>query len=636
MSNFLGGWPYVSALGLSVASSGSFTIPTTPATSEATKVPYLPNLATGASGIDPYRGWVPAVLEGLAYFANGYDQPWSFNPESPSTNRNLGVAAPTTFTVADASGGSTFPSGTVVRYKLVFGNSSTGKKSAPQTSVLASGLLVTFVSHTMAATKDTKIDWTDPGGELDKAYIYRALDGSDTFHLVATVNASTATYTDSSSDATIRQNDPIVERFRLTLPPVFDGLASHLNRLWGWEPDGTVLYFSQTARADGERVQEDFPDANFLPVGPEDGLGPIRAFLPHFDAGFVFKRRGCYEVQGTDGSNFVLRRVFSDRGACNPRCVAARDGIVFLLDERGLYFWTPGSEPVVAAAQPGSDYSPIQPVWDRLNLSVSRKFRVRVVPSEQIVVCWVALDFEPVPNTRIVFDYGRNRFVSIDTMVWATDDGTLEDAQGALHDVRLDDLGYLWEEDYAQSEGVYAGSNTATVTGGSTSQITASGASFDTTIAGPRGAPMERYSSAGVVLDQNRVYSNTGTELVPYFYSGESVAAGQSVAVGVIPAVVTLPKMTFGLPDRQKQVTKVAVTHGNGVSGNLKIETAVDEEDFENVLPEFSLVSKVQNISPTRNFGFTWQIQFSQRYANLGFSLRSVTPYWTEHMERSL
>ena len=613
----------------------SFTIPTTPATSTASKVPLNPNFTAGPTGKEPYRLRSHAVLEGLAYYANGYDQPWSFNPAVPSAAYSLGAAAPTTFVVADDTGGTSFPAGTVLRYKLVFGNSTTGKKTCPQTSTV-DGETVTFVQHTMAGTKDAKVTWTDPGGEFNKAYIYRALQDSDTFHLVATVTAATATYTDSTSDTTLRGNDIIVERYRLTLPPIFDGLASHLNRLWGWEPDGSIVYFSQAARADGERVQEDFPDANFLPVGPEDGLGPIRAILPHYDSAFVFKRRGCYEVSGYSAGTFQMRRVFSDRGGMNHRCVAARDGIVFILDERGLYFWTPGSEPIVAAAPAGSDYSPMQPIWDRMNLSAWSTFSVTVIPSQQIVVCKVALDYEPIPNVRIVFDYARNRFVSVDTLVWGGLSGVLEDAQGVTHDVSGDDFGYLWEDAYAQSEGVYSGDNTGAVTGSTGMAINASAAAFATSITGPKGAPMERYSSAGVVLDQNRVYTGTSTSITPYYYSTEAVAAGQSVAVGVIPAVITLPQLTMDRPEMVKSYNRIALTHGSGVSGSLKVETAVNEDGFSNVLPEPSLSSRVQSIAAPRNFGFTWTLQISQRYANLGFSIRSVTLWWSEYRERSL
>ena len=635
MTNFIGGWPNTSLLSLVTTTGSGFTIPTVPSSSTATKIALSPNWTTGPSGKDKYRQPSRATLDGLTYYANGYDAPFSFNPSAPSAFRDLGGAKPSTFAVSDAAGGSTFPAGTVLRYKLVFGNSSTGKKTAPQTSVI-DGETVTYVEHTMANTRDVTITWTDPGGEYDKAYLYRALQDDDGFHYLATVTASTATYTDSSADASIRGNDLIVERFRLTAPPTFEGLFSHLNKLWGWTRDSSILYFSQTARADGERVQEDFPDANYLAIGPEDGLGGIRAGFPHYDSVYVFKRRGCYEVQGSSIETFSVRRVYSDRGALNPNCLAAQEGVVFILDDDGLYFWTPGAEPVVAGAETGRTESPLRPVWDRMNLAARNLFSIHARPSTRTIECYVALDFEPTPNVRIVYDYAANRFVSIDTLVETTAAGTLEDIGGALHDVRADDLGWLWENDYNQSQGVASGDVTGTVTSGSASSVTCSSAAFGTTaLTGPAGAPFERYSSAGVVLDQNRAYTNTATALTPLYYSTADVTAGDTVALGVIPAVLTLPKMFFDT-QKAKEVQQVVISHDNGVSGSIKIETATNENSYARKSPEPSLSSRVQSTVPCRDFGFTWSLQISQRYANLGFSLRGVWVYYREGLDRTL
>lgn len=617
------------------AGSGSFTIPTVPTSSTAVKVALNPNWTSGPTGKDPYRQWSRTVLDGLAYYANGYDQPWSFNPAAPSAFRDLGGASPTTFAVTDAAGGSAHAAGTVLRYKLVFGNSTTGKKTAPQTSTI-SGELVTYVQYTMAATRDSYITWTDPGGEYDKAYIYRALQDDDGFHFVASVTASTAAYTDAKSDTTIRSEDLIVERYRLTAPPIFEAVASHLNKLWGWTSESSLLKFSQTARADSERVQEDFPDENFIPIGPEDGLGGIRAMLPHYSSAFLFKRRGCYELAGSSLATFESRRVYSDRGVLHHTCMAAQEGVVFLLDEDGLYLWTPGAEPVVAGAKPGVSESPIRSIWDRMNLAARKKFSVHVRPELRVVECYVALDSEPVPNTRVVYDYVANQFVSIDTLVWATCAGTLEDAQGTPHSVRVDDLGWLWENDYNQSEGVASGDVTGTVTSGSATLLTCSAAAFAATaLAGPTGAPFERYSSAGVVLDQNRAYTASGTELTPLYYSSESVSAGNTVAVGVIPAVFTLPKLTWNDP-RRKDVQQVIFGHDNGVSGSFKVETAVDEGSYAAKTPEPSLSSRVQSIVTCYDHAATWSLQVSQRYANLGFSFRAAWIYYRLGLDRSV
>ncbi len=176
-------------------------------------VPYNPNFSAGPTGLDETRPWITAVADGTFVLANGWDycRYW----DEGSNFYFLGANAPTTFAVADAAGGTTFPIGTVLVYYLVFYNSTLGKETAPQ---LTSGQY--GVTHTMAATKDATITWTDPGGEYDKVRIYRRLQNSDNFRLVATVTASTATYTDSISDAAISAT-VYVWTYRTTLPPIF-------------------------------------------------------------------------------------------------------------------------------------------------------------------------------------------------------------------------------------------------------------------------------------------------------------------------------------------------------------------------------------------------------------------------------
>ena len=191
------------------------------------------------------------------------------------------------------------------------------------------------------------------------------------------------------------------------------------------------------------------------------------------------------------------------------------------------------------------------------------------------------------------------------------------------HLIRGCDLGYLWEEEYAESQGVFAGDGTGTLTAATVSLLTDSAASFDTTTAsGAPGVPMERYDSAGALLDLNRVFSATGTALTTYLYPDDTPAAGDTVAVGVIPAIARTPRMTFNTPE-EKWLKDVIVEHDNGVSGDLRVDVAKDEDAYA-LEREFDLTTNIWTLVATKKRGWTFGVQVSQRYANLGFTVRGV------------
>lgn len=625
-------------LSLPTTGAGTFTIATTPTQSTATLVPLAPNWTSGPTTVNrlgttvrlcPYRPRFRTVLDGLVYYANGRDQAFRWDPANPSSYYDLGAAAATGFTIADAAAGTTFPAGTVLDYKLVFYNEAIGKETAPQTSTV-SDETVTFVRYTMAGTKDAKIDWTDPGGEFTKVKIYRRLQSTNTFHFVAEVAAATATYTDSLADSAIRADPVIQERYRTTLPPIAAGIGAHLNKLWIWEKGGTTLYHSQYADPLGALLQEDFPPGNFVQVNPEDACGELRAFYAHDKSAWAFKERACYEIEGDDSDLFAPRRIYRDRGALSPNCVTAKDDILYILDERGLYACVPGGQPQMLGLREKQTQSPMQPIWDRMNLGAASFFTVRYDHRAQLIIATIAIDYEPVPNIRVVYDIGNNRYIGYDTLVWPTADGWLEDAFGGLHDVFADDRGVLWEQNYAESEGVFAGDNTKALTSATVFVLTASAAAFDTNLVdGTLGVPLRRYTSAGAVADENRVEAASSTALTTYYFAPTAYASGDSVAIGVIPWVVALPKLWFSSP-RKKEIGDVEILYETESAGRLKIETSRNEGSFAQKLDrsgaEFSLTSGDRKLWPIYDNGcYLWQLQLSQDYANWGVSIRSIT-----------
>jgi hypothetical protein len=261
-----------------------------------------------------------------------------------------------------------------------------------------------------------------------------------------------------------------------------------------------------------------------------------------------------------------------------------------------------------------------------MNLGVADSFFAVLDRKNGLVHFHIALDYEPITNYVAIYDYRRDRWLT-DPCVWGTAGGFLEDGAGLIHRCRIDDFGLLWREDAGNSDGVYAGSTTATLTGTPTVLAwPASAAAFNTTTAtGAPGAPLERYSAAGAVLDQNRVYAASSTVLTLYYYSSATVTdAADTVAIGVIPGVFRIPQLTLDTA-RDKTVQQVVLGHGSGVSGAIKVETARNDGAYAAAAVEPSLSSAVQSVVPVRdNACRTWSLQVSQRYANLGFSIRYI------------
>ena len=593
--------------------------PDVPTEVVATKVPLAPNFTAGATGLDPYRPWSLVTLDGLVYLANGWDQPKRW--DEGSNFYDIGSTAPTTFAIALVAGSGTFANGTAHTYYLVFRNNNTGKETAPQQTAGVPGVSST---NNAGAGRDFRITWTDPGGEWTHARIYRRLQNSDTYKLVATVAAATATYDDTTTDANLTTAEGYVRTYRATLPPIFRGLAAYQARLVGWL--GNALYPFQAVRIDDELRAEDLPDDNIYPVGAEDGTGDITAVLPHYGSATVFKRRAAFEWTGSDQATWAFRPLNRDRGALNPRCIVELEGAALVLDERGIYWHTPAGEPVVAGARTDTKESPLQPTWQRMNLSAADSFFAVHDKANRLVLFYVALDYEPLPNVAVVFDYGANRFVGIDTACWGTAAGYMEDTGGTQHFVRGCDLGYLWEDDYGAAQGVFAGSGRATpvtLTTATNSVLTASAASFDTTTAdGVVGAPLERYSSAGVLLDLNRCVSASSTALTTYLCPLDTPAVGNLVAVGVIPAVAQTPRMTLRTPEK-KWIRGLIVEHDEETDGDLRVDTATNGDAFA-LSREIDLSAGIRTPCRASNRGWTFALQVSQRYAGLGFAVRGV------------
>lgn len=601
--------PLLLASAPSGGGGGGFTIPTPPTPTAGSSATYNPNLLTGPTGKDRTRPWIGTVIDGVQCWANGHDQPWYYSP-TDNAFYDLGSVVPTGNSAAVSGASGWLANGDTATYYVVGYNSTLGKETAPQTVT---------VTNSSGGTRDVTLTLSDPGGEFDKNRIYRRLGSSDNFKLVVEQAAATSSYVDSSADSAILNNTAYIARYRETKPPIFEGIVEYAERLWGWVESDPVAYYGQITRTDGVWVQDDFPSGNILPIGMNDTLGGVVVAYPLDSALYFFKRRGCYELTGEDASTFVLTRRFADRGCIAPRTLLEVEGLLVFLDERGLALWAPGADqPVIAGASEGSRESPLAPLWKRLNLDARKKFWAQHNEEDGTYELWVALDHDPVATTRIVYDYRRNVFVAVDYGLCGAAGGLLDDAGGTQHVIRLDDLGYAWEEYVGNAEGVYAGDTTADITSAAGTLLTCSGASFDTTdVTDAGGCPIDRYDSDGDVVDENRVYLVTSTSLETLYWSSAAADDTQTVAVGVIPAVFQTGGINFGSSSR-KYVPRIYVEFEEQASGSLRFDTSRDGDAFT-LADEMDMTVEGAEVVPIQDRFNRWRLRASQRYAGLGF-----------------
>lgn len=599
-----------------------FSVATPPAASVASALVMQPNFTAGPTGLCPYRPIVATTIENRFVFMNGWDQPQWWDVTNDKL-RNIGSTVPTTFSGAADTGGSTFAANSVQTYRAVFRNSVTGKETAPQ-------------EYTVTSASSYEVDhtWTDPSNEFTHAAIYRQLADTGAFVLTAETAIATGAYTDDEDDDTIRLRRAYVRRYRETLPPIFEAGVTYKNRLIGWTGEDSNLHVGQTSRPDGESVVDDFPsggigsNGGILQVDPNDN-DVIRAGIVKGRFLYVWKRRGCYVIDGEDALNYSVSKMFAERGCIGPRCVVEADGWTYFLDERGLMFTDLSGEPFVAGAPTGTTDSPMQPTWDRMNLDAARLFSLYFSEVEGLVYVIGCLDHDIEPVPIAVYDSRNHRFVSQDTGVPAFAMGRLEDSGGRQYELRIDELGAIWQQNIGNSDGVYDGDTTSTLTtagGDGTDQtLVNTGASFSTTtLDNAYGAPMDRYDSSGDVVQETRVGTVTGTTVRAVHYGTTAPAVTDSIALGVKPWVVQTLKTAFRVPGNKK-VRKVDL-ETDVTTGTLRVDTAFDDNSFVNEKEiDLSTLEGKHIVKTESRAGRRFHMRFTMRYSGMDAAIHAWT-----------
>ena len=391
-----GGWPNVSIVSYP-AGAGSFTVPTTPASSSPARAALAPSFTAGPTGLDTYRPWSTLLVDGEWFVCNGWDTPRRWD-RTLNAWAYMGSAVPATGTIALTGGaGTAIPNGLTPRYYLVGYNSTLDKESAPQSLSLI---------NNAGATKDYTIGWTasEFAVDQDKVRIYRALDGTNNFKKVADVAVATGTYNDTATDASLATAISWDGSSRTTLPSAWLGMALSGGVIFAWLKDSPFLYYSQGIRVSGTYVADDFPAANILSIGADESAGNPTAFLSFQGSDVIWTADAIYEKTGDDVFTWVVTELCGSRGTINQRTVAKVNKALYCLDKKGVYKLNTAFNAGVVGTVEELFYAPFQSIYDRMNLAAADSFHVEHDRPNGLLIFWIALDYEPSWRRLAVVD----------------------------------------------------------------------------------------------------------------------------------------------------------------------------------------------------------------------------------------
>ncbi|GIO13535.1 hypothetical protein J19TS2_30900 [Cohnella xylanilytica] len=128
-----------------------------------------------------------------------------------------------------------------------------------------------------------------------------------------------------------------------TAPAGANFIETHDNRLYC--AVGLKIYFSpigiadnwnlveQTA-ADGGNLDKNTPEGENI-VGLRAGSGHVTVFFPS----------SSWELYGTSADNYSYEPIAEDIGGLNDQCIVNLEGVIYFLDETGIYLYAGGTRP---------------------------------------------------------------------------------------------------------------------------------------------------------------------------------------------------------------------------------------------------------------------------------------------------
>jgi hypothetical protein len=198
-------------------------------------------------------------------------------------------------------------------------------------------------------------------------------------------------------------------------------IANHSGHMWWADTVESGTRYRSRLRFSHPLQPENFADADYFDIEPDDQTNEITALIPFKNMLLVFKKRGVFAVYGTGRETFVVERVSTDAGVGSQEGVSANSQVA--------YWWSPDGN---VFAFNGSN---VVPIGDRIVNVVRDKTIIpgadhRVLWGEEKL--WVSLQKQTGGRLLFLFDpfVGKNgawtrfSFEPADMFWWRRNDGT--------------------------------------------------------------------------------------------------------------------------------------------------------------------------------------------------------------------
>lgn len=258
---------------------------------------------------------------------------------------------------------------------------------------------------------------------------------------------------------------------------------------------------------------------------------------------------------GPDGGGQLLA-LPTRRGALSVRALAYIAGVVYGMDQFGIWRYEPGGLPQEIGG-------PLRYDWHRgaLNWAQAANWWLQWRPENRKLVFWVCDKTDLYPRLGYVWDLNRNRWVdTVRVPLGRTIGEIIPDLEGHLRGVGFSEASggvsaYCWADGIGNSLG--APTETAllngTATGGGVNFLDKTGAAWPTTGWTLAGCHVLLVRALDGTEETRVISANTGTRLqVSANWTGAAPVAGDTFRIAPLEWRYRTPRLNCGFPDRKK------------------------------------------------------------------------------------
>lgn len=283
------------------------------------------------------------------------------------------------------------------------------------------------------------------------------------------------------------------------------------------------------------------------------GLGQSGCLLCSTDHMYLLSYRYDPQGQGLGGDGQIVP-LRSRRGALGFRCVANVNGVVYGMDQYGVWASTGGEPHDITKGIKGS--------WRALDFSQRNNFWIGYDPTYNQLSFFVVESGQTYPNTRFVYDLDRADWIGTKPHPTAAYlcGVTLPDSLLSLRLMFFQSLVstgkcYAYFDQIGTTLGAPpTGTIKGTATAGTATTITDSGASFTTAGEGLKGVPVTIVRASNGSEETRVILSNTATVLTTTEFAGVAPTATDAYKIGGPPTRYITGRLSFGDPVRKKYV----------------------------------------------------------------------------------